>query len=97
VERRAIKEMTVGKWLSSVEMIEKVFIVAINIVVVSIAEAVVVEMFMVNVSMVVTRVEINTKQDGGIETLSVQKRSQVKKGLATHAQLLLRLVIEKFI
>jgi hypothetical protein len=31
VERRAIKEVIVGNWLSSVEMIQKVVIVEINI------------------------------------------------------------------
>jgi hypothetical protein len=100
VERRAIKEVTVSNWLSSVEIIEKVIIIEINITVVSTAEAVVVEIFMVNnVSMVVTEVEINTKQDGGIkkEVLSVQKRPQVKEGLEIHTHLLLRLVKVKCI
>jgi hypothetical protein len=64
--------------------------------VVSTAEAVIVEIFMVNVSMVVTRVEINTKQDGGIkkEVLSLQKRSQMKEGLPINTHILLRLVIK---
>jgi hypothetical protein len=55
--------------------------------VVSTAEAVTVEIFMVNnVSMEVTRVEINTKENGTIkmEVLGVQKRPQVKEGLAIH-------------
>jgi hypothetical protein len=62
VESEVIKEVTVGNWPSSVEIIEKVIIVEINIAEVSTAEAVIVEIFMVNnVSTLVIRVEINTK------------------------------------
>jgi hypothetical protein len=77
----------VGNWLSSVEIIEKVIVIEINIAVVSTAEAVTVEIFVVNnVSMEVTRVKINTKENGGIkmEVLSIQKRPQVKEGLAIY-------------
>jgi pentose-5-phosphate-3-epimerase len=82
VERRAIKEVTVGSWLSSMEIIE-VIRVEINIAVVRTAEAVTEEIFMVNVSVEDARVEINIKEDGGIkkEVLSVQKRPQGKEGL----------------
>jgi hypothetical protein len=54
---------------------------------------------MVNVSKVVIRVEINTKQNGGIkkELLSVKKRPQVKEGPEIHTHLLLRLVKVKSI
>jgi hypothetical protein len=58
VERRAIKQVTVENLLSSVEIVE------INIAVVSTTEAVTVEIFMVNISIEVTRVEINIKKDG---------------------------------
>jgi hypothetical protein len=65
--------------------------------VVSTAKAVIEEIFMVNISMEVTRVEINIKEDGEIkkEVLSVQRRPQVKEGLEIHTYLLLRLILAK--
>jgi hypothetical protein len=80
--------VAVGNWISSVKIIE-VIVIETNIAVVSTVEAVTVEIFMVNkVSMEVTRVEINTKESGGIimetEVLSVQKRPQVKEGALWH-------------
>jgi hypothetical protein len=76
---------------------EGYIIIEMNIAVVSTVEAVT---FVVNnVSMEVTMVEINIKEDGGIknEVLSVQKRPQLKEGQAIHTHFLLRLVIVKCI
>jgi hypothetical protein len=69
----------------------------INIAVVSTAEAVIEEIFMVNISMEVIRVEINSKEDGEIkkEVLTVQRRPQVKKGLKIHTHFLVCLSANK--
>jgi hypothetical protein len=74
--------VTIGDLLSSVEILE-VIVIEINITVVRTGEAVIEEIFMVNISMEVTRVETNIKEDGEIkkEVLSVQRRPQVKEGL----------------